>query len=80
MWYGYVTSSTELAKTIIQGTRKEIERDDRERGWRMEDNITEWTEKAFSDNLRRAKDKEKWRELVVRCCDAAMVVRPRDID
>ncbi|KAK3802423.1 hypothetical protein RRG08_034190 [Elysia crispata] len=46
--------------------------EDRERGW--EDNTAEWPGKALSDKLRRAKEREEWRELVVRCCDAAMVV------
>ena len=31
---------------------------------RREDNITEWTGKILSDNLRRAEDGEKWIELV----------------
>ena len=38
------------------------------------ENITEWTGKVLSDNLRRAEDREKWCEQVVRCSDAPMII------
>ena len=41
-WYGHVSRSSGLAKTILQGTVKEGERPGRQRK-RWEDNIREWT-------------------------------------
>ncbi len=51
-WYGHVTRSTGLAKAILQGTVQG------EAGTeRCEDNITEWTGKTLSDNLRRIENR-----------------------
>ena len=62
-WYGHITRSSGLAKTILQGTvRGKRKRRRQGRGW--EDSITEWTGKALSDNLRRSEDIEKWLWLV----------------
>ena len=44
---------SELAKTILQGTVQGKRKRGRQRR-RWEDNITEWTGKALSDNLRKA--------------------------
>ena len=41
-WYGYVSRSSGLAKTILQGTVKGGRRQGRQRN-RWEDNIREWT-------------------------------------
>ena len=41
-WYGHVSGSSGLAKTILQGTVKGGRRPDRQRK-RWEDNIREWT-------------------------------------
>ena len=41
-WYGHVSRSSGLAKTILQGTVKEGRRQGRQRK-RWEDNIREWT-------------------------------------
>ena len=41
-WYGHVSSSSDLAKTILQGTVKGGRRQGRQRK-RWEDNIGEWT-------------------------------------
>ena len=71
-WYGHVTRSAGLSKTILQGTVRGKRRRGRQRK-RWEDNITEWTGKALSVNLRTADDRKKWRELVARCSDAPMV-------
>ena len=55
-WYGHVSRSSSLAKTILQGTVKAGRRQDR-RKKRWEDNIREWTGLEF------AKCKgEKWRK------------------
>ena len=71
-WYGHVTRSTGLAKTILQGTVQGKRKRGRQRR-RWEDNITEWTGKTMGDNLRRAEDKNRWRELVFKSCGAPTV-------
>ena len=56
-WYGHVTRSLGLAKTILQGTvQGQRKRGRQKRRW--EDNITGWTGKPLSDNLRRTEDRE----------------------
>ena len=45
-WYGHVSRSSGLAKTILQGTVKGGRRQDRQRK-RWEDNIREWTGLEF---------------------------------
>ena len=46
-WYGHVSCSSGLAKTILQGTVKGGKRQGRQ-GKRWEDNIREWTGLEFS--------------------------------
>ena len=46
-WYGHVSSSSGLAKTILQGTVKGGRRQGRQRK-RGEDNIREWTGLEFA--------------------------------
>ena len=48
-WYGHVSRSSGLAKTILQGTVKGGRRQDRERK-RWEDNIREWTGLEFAES------------------------------
>ena len=45
-WYGNVSRSSGLAKTILQGTVKRVRRQDRQRK-RWEDNIRKWTGLEF---------------------------------
>ena len=45
-WYGHVSRSSGLAKTILQGTMKEGRRQGRQRK-RWKDNIREWTGLEF---------------------------------
>ena len=62
-WYGHVTRSSGLAKTILQGTLP----GGRKRGRpqkRWEDNIQEWTDTSLDKTLRLAEDRERWRTLV----------------
>ena len=59
-WFGHVTRSTGLAKTILQGAVLGKRKRGRQRR-RREDNITDWTGKVLSDNLRRP---EEQREMV----------------
>ena len=64
-WYGHVTQSSGLAKTILQGTVQGGRRRGRQRT-RWEDNIKEWTGLEWNIILRAAENREKWRKLVVK--------------
>ena len=57
-WYGHVSCSSGLAKTILQGTVKGGRRQGRQRK-RWEDNIREWTGLEFDKSLRAAENREK---------------------
>ncbi|PIK52349.1 endonuclease-reverse transcriptase [Apostichopus japonicus] len=59
-WYGHVTRSSGLAKTILQGTVPGGRRRGRQRK-RWEDNIPEWTGLKLPDALREAEDRKKWK-------------------
>ena len=72
MWYGHVSRSSGLAKTILQGTVKGGRRQGRQRK-RWEDNIREWTGLEFAESQRVVKNRGKWRKLVVKLS----VVPPR---
>ena len=63
-WYGHVTRSAGLAKTILQGTVQGRRRRGRQRK-RWENNITEWTGLELKDTVRKAECREEWRKLVV---------------
>ena len=64
-WYGHVTRSSGLAKTILQGTVQGGRRRGRQRK-RWEDNIKEWTGLPWNITLRKAENREEWRKLVVK--------------
>lgn len=64
-WYGHITRSSGLAKTILQGTIPGGRRRGRQKK-RWEDNIAEWTHLKLSEAMRTAEDREGWRELVSR--------------
>ena len=64
-WYGHVSHSSGLAKTIMQGTVKGGRRQGRQRK-QWEDNIREWTGLEFAKSKRAVENREKWRKLVVR--------------
>ena len=64
-WYGYVTRSSGLAKTILQGTVQGGRRRGRQRK-RWVDNIKEWTGLEWNITLRKAENREEWRKLVVK--------------
>ena len=57
-WYGHVTRSSGLAKTILQGIVQGGRRRDRQRK-RWEDNIKEWTGLEWSILLRKAENREE---------------------
>ena len=48
-WYGHVSRSSGLAKTILQGTVKGGRKQDRQRQ-RWEDNIKDWTGLEFAES------------------------------
>ena len=55
-WYGHVTRSSGLAKTILQETVQGGRRRDRQRK-RWEDNIKEWTGRGWNIILRKAENR-----------------------
>ena len=63
-WYGHVSCSSGLAKTILQGTVKGGRGQGRQRK-RLEDNIREWTGLEFAKSQRAVENRGKWRKLVV---------------
>ena len=62
-WYGHVTRSNGLAKTILQGTVQGGRRKGRQRK-RWENDISDWTGLKLSDALRKAENRREWRKLV----------------
>ena len=64
-WYGHVSCSSGVAKTILQGTVKGGKRQGRQRK-RWEDNIREWTGLEFGKSQRVVEKREKWRKLVAK--------------
>ena len=64
-WYGHVSRSSGLAKTILQGTVKGGRRQGGQRK-RWEDNNREWTGLEFGKSQRAVENKEKWRKLVAK--------------
>ena len=64
-WYGHVSRSSGLAKTILQGTVKGGRRQGGQRK-RWGDNIREWTGLEFGKSQRAVENREKWRKLVAK--------------
>ena len=64
-WYGHVSRSSDLAKTILQGTVKGERRQGGQRK-RWEDNIREWTGLEFGKSQKAVENREKWRKLVAK--------------
>ena len=64
-WYGHVSRSSGLAKTILQGTVKGGSRQGRQKKM-WEDNIREWTCLEFSKSHGAVENREIWRKLVVK--------------
>ena len=62
-WYGHVTRSCGLAKTILQGTVQGGRRRGRQ-SKRWEENIKEWTGLEWNIILRKAGKGEEWRKWV----------------
>ena len=70
-WYGHISRSSGMAKTILQGTMKGAKRRGRLKK-RWEDNIKEWMGMGSGDSLRAGEDREGWKGI-----DAASSVVPR---
>ena len=64
-WCGYVSRSSDLVKTISQGTVKGGRRKGRQMK-RWEDNIRKWTSLEFAKSQRAVENRENWRKLVVK--------------
>ena len=64
-WYGHISLSSGLAKTIFQGTVKGGRSQRRQRK-RLEDNIREWTGLEFGKSKRAVEDRENLRKLVAK--------------
>ena len=62
-WYGHVTRTPGLAKTILQGTVRGGRRRGRQKK-RWEDNIREWTGMTFAESQRAVEDRDRWRRTV----------------
>ena len=62
-WYGHISRSSSMAKTILLGTVKGVRRRGRQKK-RWEDNIKEWMGMGFEDSLRAAEDREGWKGIV----------------
>ena len=63
-WYGHVSHSSGLAKTILQGTVKGGRKQGRQRKrWK---DIREWTGLEFAKSQSLVEDREKWRKLVAK--------------
>ena len=72
-WFGHVSRSSGLAKTILQGTVQGGRMKGRQKK-RWENNITDWTGLKFYNAVREAENKIKCRERV-----AMSVVRQRSL-
>ena len=64
-FYGYVSRSSGLAKTILQGTVKGWRRQGRQRK-RWGDNIREWTGLEFAKSKRAVENRGKFRKLIAK--------------
>ena len=76
-WYGHVSRSSGLAKTILQGTVKGGRRQGRQRN-RWEDNIREWTGLESGKSQRAMENGEKMEETgckIIRGAPTTFVVK-----
>ena len=64
-WFGHVSRSSGLAKTILQGTVKGGRRQGRQKV-RWEDNIRKWAGLEFAKSQREVGNREEWKKLVVK--------------
>ena len=62
-WFGHVSRSSGLAKTILQGTVKGKRKGGRQNK-RWEDNIKEWTGTDFASSTKAAENRSRWKGIV----------------
>ena len=62
-WFGHVSRSSGLVKTILQGTVKGKRKRGRQKK-RWEDNIKEWTGMDFASSTRAAENRSRWKGIV----------------
>ena len=62
-WFGHVSRSSGLARTILQGTVKGKRKRGRQKK-RWEDNIKEWTGMDFASSTRAAENRSRWKVVV----------------
>ena len=62
-WFGHVSRSSGLAKTILQGTVKGKRKRGRQKK-RWEDNIKDWTGLDFASSTRAAENMSRWKGIV----------------
>ena len=62
-WFGHVSRSSGLAKTILQSTVKGKRKRGRQKK-RWEDNIKEWTGMDFASSTRAAENRTRWKGIV----------------
>ena len=62
-WFGHVSKSSGLGKTILQGTVQGKRKRDRQMK-RWEDNIKEWTGMDFASSTRAAENRSRWKGIV----------------
>ena len=63
--YGHVSRSSDLAKTILQGTVKRGRRQGRQRK-RWDDSIREWIGLEFGKSQRAVENRGKWEKLIAK--------------
>ena len=61
-WFGHVSKSSGLVKTILQGTVKGKRRGGHKKRW--EDSIKEWTEMKFVSTTSAAENRTRWKGIV----------------
>ena len=62
-WFGHVSRSNGLAKTVLQGTVKGQRKRGRQKK-RLEDNIKDWTGMDFASSTRAAENRTRWKGIV----------------
>ena len=63
-WFGHVSRSSGLAKTILQGTVKGKRKRGRQKKRWEEDNFKEWTGMDFASSTRAAENRTRWKGIV----------------
>ena len=62
-WFGHVSRSSGLAKTILQGTVKGKRKRGRQKK-RWEDSIKRWTGMEFASSSRAAENRTRWKRII----------------